>query len=475
MELIDGNRIDTISKTTESEIEELKFQSETGDKEASLQLMVYYFWLEQKLNRSAIRYMLLAAKQGNNFLANTLGDLYLKGHESNDFKIEPSPRKAFRFFLMTNSFSAFKSLRSLANDDDKLWEPVVESAANNRLHPIYNDLINTISKSIPNDISKIKAYTEVIDDIINFFVEERRKMVIESNLNQDQDLSQDEMLTHYSDINALHSMLRLPTDKKDLEKYKKEYPVVRLYNVAYMNDPEEGIFIYDKETFNELVPYLGEENYYYTYLSSFTSSNPDDLTMWRLYGRDGKGISITIPMKTLFPVSSMLESCCSDLQKFIGEDYFVNAMRNEKNICLYKVQYDGNEMQTKISEQLMKLKTVINDNGDCNNEELVNSLMRSFVQASDEVRFLYKSSQYSIESEYRFLSFQTLESEAIKMDERAIPRLYINSKPIFKEGTIITIGPKVEDKIAIKLELEYRLKKYGCDGVSVVISNAKYR
>ena len=471
MELIDGNRIDTISKTTESEIEELKFQSETGDKEASLHLMIYYWGIEEKLNRSVIRYMLLAAKQGNNFLANTLGDMYIEDSEIKDFTIKPSNRKAFRFFLMANSFSAFKSLRKLANSDRKLWEAIVESAANDRLHPIYNDVINTISKSIPNDISKIKAYTEIIDDVINFFVEERGEILKKSNLNNDKE----KMLTHYSDIKALHSMLRLSTDKNDSKNNETEYPVIRLYNVAYMNDPEEGIFIYDKETFNELVPYLGEENYYHTYLSSLTSSNPDDLTMWRLYGRDGKGISITIPVNTLFPLTSKIESCCNAVQAFITGDYFNTAIRNEENICLYKVHYDCDEMQEKISDQLEKLKKAINDNNDYENKELVNSLMRSFVKASDEVRFLYKSSQYSVESEYRLLSFQTLESEAIKMDERAIPRLYINSKPIFKEGTVITIGPKVEDKIAIKLELEYRLKKLGYDGVSVKISNAKYR
>lgn len=78
-------------------------------------------------------------------------------------------------------------------------------------------------------------------------------------------------MTHYTNIQAIHSMLRIPKNFSEYEEYRQKYPVLRLYNTAYMNDPEEGLYLFDCEELKEIVPYIEEERYYRTYIASFTT------------------------------------------------------------------------------------------------------------------------------------------------------------------------------------------------------------
>lgn len=471
MQILGHNNIDELVSEAKSNVDDLILESDLGNVGASTKLIFYYIGeADGSISRRAIRYILKSIEQGNSILAEVMAEMYLNGSESEQLKVKPSQFKAFKLFLKSKSFSSFKKLREIALDDDIKWRQIIKSANGNNLHPVYNYIITTISKALPDDIARIKSYAKVIDDTALFFIEFRKKMVVKSNIVDRKNIP----LTHYTDIGALRSMLRLESDTLVEEGVKKKNPVVRLYNVAYMNDPEEGMFLF-KDKLKDLRQYLESENYYNTYLSSFTSGDMDDLTMWRLYGRDGKGLSITTPMKTLLPELVACEMCCRDLQSFIDGSILADATRNEMNICLYKVQYDIDDIQVEMQAHYNRLKKIISDNGDDKNEEILDALMQSFVKVSDEVRFLYKSEQYKVESEYRLLSFHQLDSPMVKLDERENPRLYINSFPIFGEGTVINIGPKVEDKVAIKLELEYRLKKYGFYGVKVQFSKAKYR
>lgn len=103
-------------------------------------------------------------------------------------------------------------------------------------------------------------------------------------------------------------------------------------------------------------------------------------------------------------------------------------------------------------------------------------LYRFFAKASDEIRYLYKNPQYQPEKEFRYLALHKIESEQVKLDEREIPHLYIETHPnLFGKGIEIIIGPKAEKEIDIKLDIEYRLKRYGFNDVKVSISKVKYR
>ncbi len=471
MKILGHNNLDEIVDDAKENLDELILKSEFGDANASTQLIFYYIQENGGISKRSFRYILKSIEQGNGILAEVMAGMYLSGYDSEQLKVNQSSFKAFKLLLKSKSFSSFKQLREIAAEDDNMWRLIINSANEGWLHPVYNYIISTISRAIPNSIHRVKSYAKVIDDTALFFVDLRKKMVIESNI---VDRGNKPHLTHYTDINALRSMLRLNKDTVVTENDKKNNPVVRLYNVAYMNDPEEGMFLF-KDRLKDLGKYLVEDSYYNAYLCSFTSGNIDDLTMWRLYGRDGGGISITTPMESLFPVLATCEMCCRNLQSFIDGSIISDAARNEMNICLYKVEYDIRDVQTKILEYYNTLKETISENGDDDNIELIDALKQSFVKVSDEIRFLYKSEQYKVESEYRLLSFHQLDSPMVQLDERENPRLYIPSFPLFGEGTVINIGPKVEDKVAIKLELEYRLKKYGFNGVVVKFSEAKYR
>ena len=149
---------------------------------------------------------------------------------------------------------------------------------------------------------------------------------------------------------------------------------------------------------------------------------------------------------------------------------------DEKNILLYKVSYDCTSIRLNMAEKFNELKSLILKNKDKENSSLVNYLYRFYAKASDEIRYLYKNPQYQTEKEFRYLSFHRMESEEVKLDEREIPHLYIETPPdLFRKGVEIIIGPKAEKKIDIKLDIEYRLKRYGFNDVKVSVSKAKYR
>lgn len=442
-------------------------KSREGDNNSSLQIALYICYTYKTITPKALHYFDLAIDQGDHSLSYFLGLVFSEDYKENEFHIEKSEDLQFKYSLKSKSRSGSSDLLKLASTSEKRQNQIIEAGREGLLHEIYNDFITHLSDFIPNDQLKTFRYLLILNEIYNFFLEERQ-----CRLAKPIALAEDERMTHYTNIAAIHSMLRLPEDLKEIEDYKKKYPVLRLYNAVYMNDPEEGIYLFDCEELQEIVPYIEDERQHYTYLASLSTNKIDDLTMWRLYGQDGKGISILLPYKDYKSILPSIFDIFSN--KFHAK---LNTIDDDRNrIRLYEISYDCEKIRSKIVKKFNELKQAIDENGDLENQNLKQYLFRFFATACDEIRYLYKNPQYQVEKEFRYLAFLPMESQFVKMDEREIPHLYVETEPIlFRKGTNIIIGPKAEKPIDIKLDIECRLKKYGFDDVNVSLSKAKYK
>ena len=453
-------------KIHSSKLSKVIKRSTDGDKKSTYHLISHYIEKYKTINDEVIKYIDLSIEQGGFRDAYWYALLFENGLETPILNVEKSEDLQFKYSLYNKSIADFPKLLDLAKSDPNRQKQLVRAGISGHLNFIFNDIIKELSL-ILNDDLKILKYVGILANIYNFFEKEKKDRFLEANA-----LKNTDRVTHYTNIQAIHSMLRLPDDVKEIDDYKQKYPVFRLYNAAYMNDPEEGLYLFDSNNLTEIVPWIDDDRNFQKYLTSFTAHKIDDLTMWRLYGRDGTGISIVLPSKDMKTLVSML---FSDWVKS-PIDNKIDLDVDKRNVKLYQVSYECDEIRENIAKYFSELKIAIIDNEDSENEKLVKYLYRFFAECCDEIRYLFKNPQYEIEKEYRYLSFHKLDSDSVKLDEREVPYLYIETPPnLFKEGTEIIIGPKAENPIALKLDIEYRLKRYGFNNVKVSISKAKYK
>ncbi|HEM4732720.1 TPA: hypothetical protein U1060_001078 [Streptococcus suis] len=271
-------------------------------------------------------------------------------------------------------------------------------------------------------------------------------------------------LTHLSHYTALETLPKILLGKKDkvtgkiIRKNGKVEMAgrYRFYNANYMNDPEEGKLLHkwleaEEENVGQVSPF---------YLMSLTTES-DHLPMWVQYGRDGKGICVTLH-DDLFEVKNSraeheLIARATDLkQQADGEE--VNSQDEQKTssskeaerfapyrICymsdtnLYGNLFKPDELE-KIEKELANLKDIF----------AASSQKKEIYQIMEEIRFLFKSADYVTENEVRLLKYADLKSDKILLDETGdgVPRLYVEQDGHVKIKKI-TFGPKVYNESKI--------------------------
>ncbi|MBL6441033.1 DUF2971 domain-containing protein [Streptococcus suis] len=271
-------------------------------------------------------------------------------------------------------------------------------------------------------------------------------------------------LTHLSHYTALETLPKILLGKKDkvtgkiIRKNGKVEMAgrYRFYNANYMNDPEEGKLLHkwleaEEENVDQVSPF---------YLMSLTTES-DHLPMWVQYGRDGKGICVTLH-DDLFEVKNSraeheLIARATDLkQQADGEE--VNSQDEQKTssskeaerfapyrICymsdtnLYGNLFKPDELE-KIEKELANLKDIF----------AASSQKKEIYQIMEEIRFLFKSADYVTENEVRLLKYADLKSDKILLDETGdgVPRLYVEQDGHVKIKKI-TFGPKVYNESKI--------------------------
>ena len=270
-------------------------------------------------------------------------------------------------------------------------------------------------------------------------------------------------LTHLSHYTALETLPKILLGEKDDDgrMIRKNGKVkmagrYRFYNANYMNDPEEGKLLHkwlgeEEESIDQVSPF---------YLVSLTTES-DHLPMWVQYGRDGKGICVTLH-DDLFEVKNSraeheLIPRATDLkQQEDGEETDgqdkpkISSSKEGERFTPYRICYMsdtslyGNLFEPaelkKIKEELKKLKGIFT----------ASSQKKEIYQIMEEIRFLFKSADYVTENEVRLLKYADLKSDKILLDETGdgVPRLYVEQDGHVKIKKI-TFGPKVYNESKI--------------------------
>ena len=289
--------------------------------------------------------------------------------------------------------------------------------------------------------------------------------------------------SHYTKFSALNNILQGGNSNH-----------LRLYNVAYFNDPLEGMslpnafgdgmceFFYgDKDAISHEIEAGGK--LFSVYVCAFTA-NEDRLDMWRAYGNNGDGYSITSMIPDNMKADEehgfafqMHDSILSSLQNVQDASPESDAPKDDDKISIYKVRYGDVAEETfkSLKEPLNTLKDILEG---IDNEEVSQTAKAVAIQILADLRYLYKDKEYKSEDEYRIIRVIEAGNEKLKCDETSQPpRFYMETLPFLfqEEGCKITIGPRVIEKAATKIYIEQYLHKNNWGTTKVVHSKIKYR
>lgn len=253
------------------------------------------------------------------------------------------------------------------------------------------------------------------------------------------------------------------SDNKKSRDNQKHYSIegrTRLGNAKYMNDPEEGSVL---DRYLELGKSHNLEDSLKPspwFLMSLTTAI-DDLSMWAQYGARAEGVCLVFKPDSFKAVKSMAEAEWMKEKKSnpdseknkdsTKKDFLyricyldeksVEEENKEENLGIVKKKYnkklDEMEIDT-INYCLDKIKSIVSKIDK-------NTILYSFVDdCLEEIRYLFKVSDYSYESELRILRYADLNpyNNNIKIDNSGpIAKLYLERDfPIQLKQVIF--GPK---------------------------------
>lgn len=333
-----------------------------------------------------------------------------------------------------------------------------------------------------------------ISDLCKAFFELSGKV---EEIKQQHLIRDDETITqvaHFTTLEALHSMLPVLDGKTTgAECYTGQSRVLRLYHIAYMNDPQEGLRLLDmphedakllREFFAKSEGgnnhnFLWENQEFSVYCGSFTL-RVDRLDLWRAYGRDGAGYCVVIPAKVFQPALESKPTYLMHGARRWHDDEELATVRASRSQtpALYRIRYQTDEAEKTLATlkpglgAIKKIKKTVNNSVV---EEMVDSLVRIVIS---DILYLYKNEEYASEEEARMIVARNIADQTLKLDDRQPPRVYVETEAFLfqDEGTRIIIGPKVADKVAAELNLKYRLARHGLlKTAAVEWSQVKYR
>ncbi len=301
-------------------------------------------------------------------------------------------------------------------------------------------------------------------------------------------------VAHFTSLEALYSMLPKVAVGEQAPS-RKDRNHLRLYNIEYVNDPQEGKSLLgptsnsaqplnklllpnhesgpddNLEQSFESLPLQGLA--FSVYVGSFTL-RADRLDLWRAYGRDGTGYCLVTPFSAFRDGMTPTEHGFAGLVAIEQDD-------RQVPMALYRVAY-GQEPVAKALDQLnpslQKLFSAIDKYAQVrrNGEEIKAKIYLTIRAIFSDILYLYKNEEYKSEEEVRMLAPYAISAQAVKADNQMPGRLYVKTVPfLFPPGSRIIIGPKVPRPEAVRLELKHRLDRNGHRDVDVVCSRIPYR
>lgn len=369
---------------------------------------------------------------------------------------------------------------------------------------IENNTIEKTSLEVLRDIFKKyednDAITKKLSTIYKNIQEIKQLLVVED--------FKELKFGHYTNGEVLQILL--DSKEKISEKEKEKYEITgktRLYNVGYMNDPEEGKLLDTILGFHKSIGLDDKVSSSPWFLMSLTTAI-DELTMWAQYGNNAEGVCLEFKPDSFLEVKSQkdlewltLEASKRDSVQKGNESSQENDAKSKD--CLYRICYldedslkdceikikeEDNELlkdkkekdnesleneadatveetrHSKIEGFLKKLKESINDVlNDAPVEEEKDELREDLDKLLEEIRYLFKSSAYSYEKELRLLKYAEISSKnhMIKVHKvKPAAKLYIEREDTIELNRII-FGPKFnkpEDVVPLVNLLDEQIK-----------------
>ena len=342
---------------------------------------------------------------------------------------------------------------------------------NSDIVPVIKEMFNAI---IELDDLKLLRYAPLIELLKHLEDSDREQLIriywmvqkIKYQLSI-KDLSE-KKFGHYTSGDVLQILLKQSSNNR--RKYSIEGRT-RLGNVKYMNDPEEGSVL-DRYLglgkSNNLEVFLKPSPWF---LMSLTTEI-DNLAMWSQYGARAEGVCLVLKTDSFKVYESMAETewmgkfGISILEKKLTSTKCEETNSSNKKDYLYRICYldeesldngysnvvkedynnllDDEEIKS-INTSLVELKQFLNNiakDSLLDSDSLLNSAIE---ECLEEIRYLFKVSGYSYESELRILKYAMLDpdNEDIKIDDKSGPvaKLYLErAMPIQLEQVIF--GPK---------------------------------
>ena len=276
---------------------------------------------------------------------------------------------------------------------------------------------------------------------------------------------------HYTTARTLHIHL----NQQENILNKSEYEIIsksRLYNVDYMNDPEEGkildkYLLQQKE--NDFNNFLEPSPWFLMCLTTAI----DDLAMWSQYGANAEGVFLELKSDSfqlahshedLGWLSKKRDSINSDEEnnwenklpeQESEKDYLFQICYLDENKLkdgeLVVVSSKGTDDDFNLTDKQIKNVTSFLEELKEKVDKVYNlensKLFKDVDKLLEEIRYLFKASGYKYEKELRVLRYATIESTPIEANEATA-----------NEST--SEEPKVTELIGIQYDSDMLAKPY---------------
>lgn len=274
--------------------------------------------------------------------------------------------------------------------------------------------------------------------------------------------SAEQDMAYYTALNTL--MYMLPAKCED----KRDWGRLSVMNLAYMNDPNEGMMLHKYLLAGREPEDRGARriaSYPFVFMKCFTS-RVDDLPMWEMYGDRAQGVCILV-----------------DWQHTLHSGAKARAARNTP---LYQVCYLHKHDQTytieqsdnpnlknikKISAWLQQLRELREDLDEGDPRQFFDGLLNG-------IAYLFKDSSYHYEQEVRILYSFPEASDQFRHTPGEYPLLFVQTEfPVTIRE--IVIGPKFPDLARrmpyLREQIELMCQANGTPVPKLTISGIEYR
>ena len=263
-----------------------------------------------------------------------------------------------------------------------------------------------------------------------------------------------------------------------------EGSLLRLSEGTYLNDTSEGRELFKYLSFQAtsniatVKGTLAEPFAKKPFIGSFVAeSKHDDLTLWRMYGKEAKeeakGCAITLVR------DEFLKNIQQKLNPLSNSD---TSSKTDEEFSFYRVAYrkeneekqfiipSSEEAEDELNKYMTDLAGKVKEFRDNHGNDIPN--MQNLLESLNEIAYLFKSAEYQYENELRLVIKGIFFEKKFSPDTP--PRVYIeliNIKPIIKK---ITLGPKVEKSDEWAAAFYYNLDKEGYNP-EILISHLPFK